>query len=40
VPFADLDQHREREARFMAAVAADPVLAHIRLVYVVGPESG
>ena len=39
VPFADLDQHREREARFIAAVAADPVLTHIRLVYVVGPES-
>ncbi|HUP53592.1 MAG TPA: hypothetical protein VM198_14010 [Longimicrobiales bacterium] len=39
VPFADLDQHREREACFMAAVAADPVLAHIRLVYVVGPEA-
>lgn len=37
VPFAGLDQHREREACFMAA--ADPVLDHIRLVYVVGPEA-
>jgi hypothetical protein len=39
VPFGDLRQHRAREARFMAAVAADPVLAHVRLVYVIGPES-
>lgn len=39
VPFSDLGEHREREARFLAAVDADPVLAHIRLVYVIGPES-
>ena len=30
----------EREARFLAAVAADPVLVHVRLVYVVGPSIG
>ena len=40
VPFLDLDVHREREARFMAAAAADPVLARVRLVYVIGPQSG
>lgn len=39
VPFTDLGDHRDREARFLAAVDADPVLAHIRLVYVIGPES-
>jgi hypothetical protein len=39
VPFFDLNLHREREARFMAAVATDPVLARVRLVYVIGPES-
>ena len=38
VPFADLRTHREREARFLAAVAADPVLNRIRLVYVIGPQ--
>ena len=40
VPFSGLLQHREREARFMAAVESDPVLARIHLVYVIGPESG
>lgn len=39
VPFVDLNQHREREARFLAAAAADPVLALVPLVYVIGPES-
>jgi len=39
VPLDGLHEHREREARFMAAVEADPVLTHIRLVYVIGPES-
>jgi len=39
VPFAGLGEHREREARFLAAVEADPVLTHVRLVYVLGPES-
>jgi hypothetical protein len=38
VPFTDLPSHRDREARFMAAVAADPILARIRLVYVIGPQ--
>lgn len=39
VPFVDLHVHQEREARFRAAVAADPVLSRVRLVYVVGPET-
>ena len=39
VPFGSLREHRERESRFLAAVDADPVLAHIRLVYVLGPDS-
>jgi hypothetical protein len=39
VPFRDVHVHQEREARFMAAVAADPVLACVRLVYVLGPDT-
>lgn len=38
VPFDDLEAHRAREARFMAAVESDPVLANVRLVYVFAPE--
>lgn len=38
VPFADLDSHRAREARFLAAVDADPLLSTVRLVYVIGPQ--
>jgi hypothetical protein len=38
VPFDDIHRHREREASFLAAVEADPVLASVRLVYVIGPE--
>lgn len=40
VPFTDLASHRAREARFLAAVAADPVLSRVRLVYVIGPLDG
>lgn len=40
VPFEDVEAHRAREARFMAAVEADPVLARIRLVYVLAPSLG
>lgn len=39
VPFRDLDSHREREARFMAAAVADPVLSQVPLVYVFGAED-
>ena len=39
VPFEDLDVHRAREARFLAAVETDPILADIRLVYVIGPDQ-
>ncbi|HET9948861.1 MAG TPA: hypothetical protein VFQ22_08060 [Longimicrobiales bacterium] len=38
VPFGGLEAHHEREARFLAAVAADPVLARVPLVYVFGPR--
>ena len=40
VPFAGLEDHRQREARFLSAVAADPVLAGVALVYVIGPDAG
>lgn len=40
VPFHDLDVHRAREARFMAAVEADPLLSEVPLVYVFGPDPG
>lgn len=36
VPFQDLDVHEARQDRFMAAVASDPLLASVRLVYVFG----
>jgi hypothetical protein len=39
VPFTDLDLHREREARFLAAAAQDPILTRIPLVYVLGPAT-
>lgn len=38
VPFADLDEHREREAIFLASAAEDPILSRVPLIYVVGPE--
>lgn len=38
VPFTGLDLHREREARFLAAVGADDLLARVPLLFVVGPE--
>ena len=34
VPFESLEAHQEREGRFVAAAAADPVLARVPLVYV------
>ncbi len=40
VPFSDLEAHHEREERFMAAVHTDPVLARVRLVYVMAPNLG
>lgn len=39
VPFGDLERHLDREARFLAAAEADPILAQVRLVYVFGPEA-
>lgn len=38
VAFQGLWEHREKEARFLAAVDADPLLSNIRLVYVIGPD--
>jgi hypothetical protein len=40
VPFADLEIHREREARFLAAVREDPLLADVPLVFLIGPAEG
>lgn len=40
VPFSDLDLHRDRERRFLAAVESDPILAQVPLVYVFGPDLG
>ena len=39
VPFDDLDVHLDREARFMAAVATDPLLSTVPLLYVIGPDG-
>jgi len=38
VPFDDLEAFRDREAHFLAAVETDPVLARVRLVYVIAPD--
>lgn len=40
VPFLDLDDHRDREATFVRAAGADPVLAGVPLIFVfeVGEE--
>lgn len=38
VPFEDMETHRAREARFLSAVALDPLLNHIPLLYVIGPD--
>lgn len=40
VPFDDLDVHRAREARFLDAVAHDPLLSDVPLVFVIGPDVG
>jgi len=39
VPFVDLAAYRAQEARFLAAVDRDPVLARVRLVYVIAPDA-
>lgn len=38
VPFTNLETQRKREDRFLAVAGADPLLARVHLVYVVGPE--
>jgi len=40
VPFPSLQEHRDRERLFLAAVRTDPILTQVPLVYVFGPESG
>jgi len=39
VPFVDLVRHQELEGRFLAAVACDPLLSNVGLVYVIGPAA-
>lgn len=39
VPFRTLSEHRAREARFLEAVAEDALLAHVPLLFVVGPDG-
>ena len=39
VPFEGLAEHREREARFVAAATIDPVLARVPLVFVFGAAA-
>ena len=39
VPFRDLDDHRHREALFLAAAREDPILTAVPLLYVVGPDA-
>ncbi|NJD18391.1 MAG: hypothetical protein FIA95_03810 [Gemmatimonadetes bacterium] len=39
VPFADLDAHRQREAGFLGMVGADPLMAQVPMVFVLGPDS-
>lgn len=38
VPFAEIGAHRARQARFLAAAAADPILSRVPFVYVIGPD--
>ena len=40
VPFTDLEAHRRREAAFLGMVGADPLMARVPLVFVVGPDGG
>ena len=37
VGFRDLADHRDAEARFLAAAGGDPLLSTVPLLYVVGP---
>ena len=39
VPFTDLESHRRREAAFLGMVGADPLMAEVPLVFVVGPHG-
>lgn len=39
VRFVELDAHLDREDRFRALVALDPILSRVPLVYVVGPRA-
>ena len=39
VPFRSLEDHRRREALFLAAAGEDPILSSVPLLYVVGPDA-
>ena len=39
VPFHELDAHREKERAFLGMVDADPLMARVPLVFVVGPHD-
>jgi hypothetical protein len=39
VPFRDLDEHRGREATFVRAAGADPVLSGVPLVFIFEPRE-
>ncbi len=39
VPFSDLELHRRREAVFLEAAHADPVLSVVPLVFVIAPDA-
>jgi hypothetical protein len=39
VPFVDLHAHQRREAAFLGMVGADPLMAQVPMVFVVGPHG-
>lgn len=39
VPVGELSAHQARQARFLAAADADPVLSRVPFVYVIGPDE-
>lgn len=38
VPFSELQAHQARQARFLAAADADPILSRVPFIYVIGPD--
>lgn len=39
VPFQEIETHRERERAFLGMVHADPLMARVPLLFVVGPDG-